>query len=356
MEYKPLQIGEKTAKIPLLQGGMGIGISLGSLAGAVAKEGAVGIISAAQPGFREPDFEEHPLEANLRAIKKEYEKARRMAPEGIIGFNIMAAMNHYREHVEAAVEAGADLIISGAGLPVSLPEYVPAKKAKIAPIVSSAKAARVLLKLWDKKYSRTADLLIVEGPQAGGHLGFSLEELSSYEKCQGSYEKEFLSILPIVQEYEEKYKRKIPVILAGGIDSKEAVERALELGADGVQVAGRFVTTEECDADIRYKESYLKAEKEDIVLVKSPVGMPGRAIKNAFIDRVCREKRIPPKRCYGCLKTCNPAETPYCITQALMNAARGDVENALLFCGAKAWKAERIESVKEVIDSLFFSK
>ncbi|KSV58378.1 NAD(P)H-dependent flavin oxidoreductase [Acetivibrio ethanolgignens] len=356
MDYKPLQIGEKEAKIPLIQGGMGIGISLGSLAGAVAKEGAVGIISAAQPGFREPDFEENLLEANLRAIKKEYEKARRMAPEGVIGFNVMVAMNHYKEHVEAAVEAGADLIISGAGLPVSLPEYVPVEKAKIAPIVSSAKAAGVLLKLWGKKYNRTADLLIVEGPQAGGHLGFSLEELSAYEKCRESYEKEVLSIFLIVQEYEEKYKRKIPVVLAGGIDSKEAVERALELGADGVQVASRFVTTEECDADIRYKESYLKAEKEDIVLVKSPVGMPGRAIKNPFIDRVYQEKRIPPKRCYDCLKTCNPAETPYCITQALMNAARGDIENALLFCGARAWKAERIESVKEVIDSLFFSK
>ncbi len=360
MNYKPLVIGNMEAKIPLIQGGMGVGISLGGLAGAVAKEGGIGIISAAQPGFREPDFEKNPLEANRRAMKKELEKARKIAPEGIIGFNIMVAAEQYEEYVKAAVEAGADLIISGAGLPAKLPEYVKeageqtgnGKKIYIAPIVSTAKAARVILKLWDKKCGCTADLLVIEGPEAGGHLGFSLEELEDSEYYSG-YGTEVKAIMEVVQEYEEKYNCKIPVVLAGGIESKERVEKAFELGVDGVQVASRFVTTEECDADIRYKESYVKVKKENIIIVKSPVGMPGRAIKNPFMDKVQKEGRIAPDKCYRCISRCNPKETPYCITKALINAANGDVDNALLFCGAGAWKAEKIETVKEVIDSLF---
>lgn len=362
MEYKSLVIGEKEARIPLIQGGMGIGISLGGLAGAVAKEGGIGIISAAQPGFKEPDFEKNPLEANVRAMEKELAKARKIAPEGIIGFNIMVAMEYYEEYVKAAVKAGADLIISGAGLPAKLPDYVKeaeketGNKTRIAPIVSTAKAARVILKLWDKKSSCTADLVVIEGPQAGGHLGFSLEELEKYEATASEYEKEILAILEVIREYEEKFGRKIPVVLAGGIDCKEKVEKALSLGVDSVQVASRFVTTEECDADIRYKESYLKASEEDIIIVKSPVGMPGRAIKNKFMERVQAEGKIAPDHCYRCLQKCNPKETPYCITKALVNAANGDVDHALLFCGANAWKTKRLETVKEVIDSLFFMK
>ncbi len=177
MNLRPLIIGELKADIPVIQGGMGIGISLANLAGAVANEGGVGIISTAQIGYREKDFYENPLKANLRAIRQEFQKARKISPDGIIGFNIMTALNHYKEQVIEAVKSGADIIISGAGLPVELPEFVKGYKTKIAPIVSGRKSAEVILKYWDKKYKTTADMIVIEGPKAGGHLGFSKEEI-----------------------------------------------------------------------------------------------------------------------------------------------------------------------------------
>ncbi|MDK2807783.1 MAG: nitronate monooxygenase, partial [Clostridiales bacterium] len=281
MEVKPLIIKNRTAKVPLIQGGMGVGISLSGLAGAVAREGGVGIISSAQIGFRKSEFDKDPIGCNLLAMEEELAKARAIAPEGIIGFNIMVASNHYEEYVARAVAIGADLIISGAGLPTNLPELVKDADIAIAPIVSTKKSAQVILKYWDKKYKRCPDLLVIEGPLAGGHLGFHEEELSAFTKQR--YDKEIRDILSVVGEYEVIYQKKIPVALAGGIDSKDEAAHAFSLGVDAVQVASRFVTTTECDADIRYKEAYLAAKEEDIVIVKSPVGMPGRAIQNAFL-------------------------------------------------------------------------
>lgn len=346
-----LKIGNIEAKVPIIQGGMGIGISLSGLAGAVAKEGGIGIISAAQIGFREPDFTKNTKEANIRAIKKEYEKARKIAPDGIIGFNLMVAMRHYEDYVKAAVDAGADIIVSGAGLPTDLPGIVGDSDVKLAPIVSTEKSAKVILKYWDKKHHRIPDLLIIEGPEAGGHLGFDREQLEEFKE-QSDYDEEVKRILKVKEEYEEKYGAKIPVALGGGIDSAGAAAHAFSLGVDAVQVATRFVTTEECDADIRYKQAYINAKKEDIVIVKSPVGMPGRAIKNTMMEKVLSGEQIPHTTCYGCLRKCKPAEIPYCITEALIHAAKGETEEALLFCGANAYKANRIETVKEVIDDL----
>ena len=361
MKIQPLKIGTKTAKVPVIQGGMGVGISLGNLAGAVAKEGGIGIISAAQPGFREEDFIKDPLKANLRAIKSEYEKARKIASDGIIGFNLMVAMEHYEEYVHAVVEAGADLIVSGAGLPTDLPKYVGESDILLAPIVSTAKSANVILKYWDKKYHRIPDLVVIEGPLAGGHLGFHEEQLETYGidagaedyvKCRTSYEKEIIAIMQVIHTFSEKYGKKIPVAMGGGFNDSESAARAFSLGAHAIQVATRCVTTEECDADIRYKEAYLNARKEDIVIVKSPVGMPGRAILNPFMKKVKELGRIAPAHCFQCLKHCNPGTTPYCITQALINAAKGKIDDALLFCGAYAYQATHLETVKEVIDSL----
>lgn len=351
MKKRALKIGDKTARLPLIQGGMGVGISLGRLAGTVAKEGGVGLISTAQIGFLEPDFDKNPIEANLRAIEKELKKAREIAGDGIVGFNIMVATRDYERYVKKAVEIGADIIVSGAGLPTELPAYAGEGKTALAPIVSTEKSAKVILKFWDKKYQRVPDLLVIEGPHAGGHLGFSKGQIDFYEE-PGTYEEEVKKIICIVRGYEEKYAREIPVALAGGISNSADVRAAFELGADAVQVATRFVTTKECDADIRYKEAYINAKKEDIIIVKSPVGMPGRAIKNTFMEKVMREEKIA-HGCHQCLKHCNPATIPYCITDALIHAAKGEVEEALLFCGADAYKAERIETVKEVVDSLF---
>lgn len=348
--YPVLKIGDLTAKRPIIQGGMGIGISLSGLAGAVAKAGGVGIISSAQIGFKEPDFEQHPVEACRRAIGSELAKARAIAPDGIIGFNMMTALRDFEGHVRAAVSAGADLIISGAGLPLELPGYTEGSHTKIAPIVSTERSASVILKYWDRKYHRTADLVVIEGPKAGGHLGFTPEQLKTYDDA--GYDQEVKKIMAVVQKYSEKYGCHIPVVLAGGISDRAAADHAFSLGVDGIQVATRFVTTKECDADIRYKEAYIRAAKSDIQIVKSPVGMPGRAIMNPFMKRVMAGEKMTPEKCLLCMKGCQPDQIPYCITQSLIHAVKGEVDEALLFCGADAWKAEKIETVEEVISNL----
>ena len=346
---KELVIGNLIAKMPIIQGGMGIGISRSSLASAVSKAGGIGVISGVNIGYDEDDFENNTLEANLRALKKHLKIAKEKSNNGIIGVNLMVAMNYYEEHVKAAVEYGCDLIISGAGLPLQLPKLVKNTATKIAPIVSSSKAAQVILKMWDKKDKTTADLIIVEGPKAGGHLGYSNKELDNIKLI--NYDDEFIKILDITKQYEEKYNKKIPVIAAGGISSGLDVKKYLDLGADGVQVGTRFVPTHECDAHDNFKQSYINAKKEDIKIVKSPVGLPGRAIKNKFIENILSSK---PKitKCYNCLASCNPKDTPYCISAALINAVKGNVDDALLFCGADAYKIHELKSVKEVIDEL----
>lgn len=343
-----LKIGDLVARIPIIQGGMGVGVSLSSLAGAVANEGGIGVISTAQIGFREPDYDKSPLKANLRAIGLEIKKARKISPTGIIGVNIMVATKHYADYVKAAVANGIDLIISGAGLPMDLPELVKNSKTKFAPIISSKKAVSVLLKLWDRKKGVVPDAIVVEGPKAGGHLGFAPADLENIDTL--NYDEEIINIINVVKNYEDKYQKQIPVIVAGGVSSKEDMEHYLNMGAKGVQISTPFVTTVECDADIKYKQAYIDATKEDIIIVKSPVGMPGRAINNRFQKRIIDEGRIAPIRCHQCLDTCNPATTPYCITEGLINAATGNVEDALLFCGADAYLADKITTVKEVIN------
>ncbi len=355
-ELKPLQIGKLIAKIPVIQGGMGVGVSLSRLAGAVAAEGGVGIISTAQIGFREPGFNEDPIGTNLKAIDKEIRQAREndartrrekgIGGKGIIGVNIMVATRQYEEYVKAAVKAGVDLIISGAGLPMTLPELVKGSSTLIAPIVSSLKSAQVILRYWLKKYDRLPDLVVIEGPEAGGHLGFSYEQLE--HKDELNFGEEIKKIVAFVKECALSKGVQIPVVAAGGIYTRRDAEEALELGVDGVQMATRFVTTYECDASDAYKQTYIDAQKEDIVLVKSPVGMPGRAIRNAFIKRTM-EGQIPHGKCRLCVSTCKPAETPYCITEALLNAVRGNVEEALLFCGTNAWRAQKLEHVSDIM-------
>ncbi|WP_167956467.1 NAD(P)H-dependent flavin oxidoreductase [Anaerosporobacter faecicola] len=349
MLMKPLLIGNLKSRFPIIQGGMGVGISRARLAGAVASEGGIGIISTAQIGYDEPDFEKHPIEANLLAIKKHLQKAKEIAKGGIVGVNIMVATKRYADYVKAAVEAKADVIISGAGLPVNLPELVRGGVSKIAPIVSSCKAASIILKLWDKKYQRTADFLVIEGPKAGGHLGFHEEELGTIN--EESYDQEIHKIIDVAREYEDKYKQNIPVIIGGGIYSKEDVEHALQLGAAGIQVGTRFVTTEECDASEAYKQAYLACNKEDIRIIKSPVGMPGRAIWNPFLEKVTKEKEVIT-RCFHCLEHCNPIDVPYCITRALIHAVEGNLDQGLIFCGENAYKLKEMSTVKEVMRDL----
>lgn len=347
IERKPLKIGNLIAKIPVIQGGMGVGVSLSRLAGNVASCGGVGVISTAQIGWREPDFYKNPMEANFRAIGKEIQKAREIAKgAGILAVNIMVATQKYEEYVKKAVEAGIDLIISGAGLPVDLPKYVEGTKTKIAPIVSSLKSLKVICKMWDRRYHRMPDLVVIEGPKAGGHLGFSKEELESF--TPQIYDEVIRDIIGEVKNYEQKYDCTIPVAVAGGIFDRADMDHALELGADAVQMATRFVATEECDASDAFKQAYIDAKKEDICIVKSPVGMPGRAIRNPFVEKTSKEK-MPIEHCYHCISVCKPAQIPYCITNALVQAVEGNVDNGLIFCGDNVWRCEKIEKVSDIM-------
>ena len=346
---RPLKIGDLVAKVPVIQGGMGVGVSLSSLAGSVAASGGIGVISTAQIGYREPDFDADPIGANLRAIGTEIKKAREIAKGGILGVNIMVATRKYEEYVKAAVAAGIDLIISGAGLPMDLPKLAGAAKTKLAPIVSSVKSAQVIMRYWWKKYSRLPDLVVIEGPLAGGHLGFHREQLDDIESLH--YDEEVKAIIEKVNETAAEHETSIPVVMAGGVYTREDMEHYLEMGAAGVQMATRFVTTYECDADPAYKQSYIDAKEEDIVIVQSPVGMPGRAILNPFMKRA-KEGQIPHEKCHLCISTCKGVETPYCITDALVNAVKGKVDDALLFCGANAYRATHLEHVRDIMEEL----
>lgn len=343
----PLVLGDLTIPVPIFQGGMGIGVSLSGLASAVAKCGGVGVISAAQIGFMEPDFYTNPKEANARALARNIREAKaaieNVPGKGLIAVNLMCASRNYDEFVETAVKAGVDMIISGAGLPTALPGLVKDSKVKIVPIVSSARAAALIVKSWTKKYNRVPDAILFEGPKAGGHLGFKEEQL---EDAQEHF---YETIMEIKEEIEDL--PDCPLIVAGGIYTKEDVQKALAYGADGVQLGTRFVTTEECDVHPNFKQAYLDAGEEDIIVIKSPVGMPGRAIRTPFSDRV-EAGRIPPEKCNRCLIPCKAEEAPYCITQALINAAKGDIENGLVFSGSNAYRAEKIETVADIFREL----
>lgn len=349
MKFKALYIDGLVAKYPIVQGGMGVGISLSNLAGHVALAGGVGIISTAQIGFKEDGFEEKPLETNLATIKKYIDKAREIAKGGVIGVNIMVATKHYEEYVKAAVKEGVDLIVSGAGLPTTLPEFVKNTKTKIAPIVSSVKSAKVICKLWDRHYGKSPDMVVIEGPKAGGHLGFSKDDVENITDEQ--YDKEIVAIKEVVDEYSKKYNKHIPVIFGGGVYDKADMEHYMGLGIDGVQMGTRFVTTYECDAADEYKQAYINATKDDIRIVKSPVGMPGRAIYNKFMEK-SEEGNFKLKKCYQCIATCKVKDIPYCITEALVNAAKGDVDNALLFCGSNAYKSKKLEHVSDIFEEM----
>ena len=342
MKLKELKIGDLRADLPLVQGGMGIGVSLSNLAAAVANEGGIGTISGVQIGFREPDFLRDPVGANLRAIKKEIQKAREKT-KGIIAMNFMAAMNNYELYVKKAVEEKIDLIVSGAGLPFALPKLVKGTNTKIAPIVSSVKAAKIIIRSYLKS-DRLPDALIVEGPLAGGHLGFKMEDLLE-NKCK--------SLIDIVKEvklllstFEEEYKVKIPLIAGGGIRTRDDINGLKEAGADGFQIGSLFVPTTECDAHQNFKSAYINACDDKIRIIKSPVGMPGRAIETNFLtqgDRII-------KKYHKCMPDCNPKKIPYCISQGLINSVEG--RDGLIFSGANLSEVNRMTTVKEVINNL----
>jgi nitronate monooxygenase len=348
-KLRNLSLGSLIVKLPIIQGGMGIGISLSGLASAVANEGGIGVIATPGIGMSEPDFFKNSFEANLRALRKEIRKARELT-KGILGVNIMVALTNFPDLVRTAIEEGIDVIFAGAGLPLSLPQFLDENaRTKLVPIVSSARAAAIIAKKWSEKFNRLPDAIVVEGPKAGGHLGFKEEML---EDPAYALEKLVPEVVEIVKPFEEKYRQSIPVIAAGGIYTGADIYQYFQLGASGVQMATRFVTTHECDASLKFKQTYIDAKKEDMMIIKSPVGMPGRAIRNIFLDEVSQGKKKPFKCPYHCLKTCDYKNSPYCITLALMNAKKGNLSHGFAFAGENAYRATGIISVKELIDIL----
>lgn len=347
---KGIKIGNKQSQYPIIQGGMGVGVSMHNLAGNVSKEGGIGIISTADIGYLEEDFEKEPMKANLRAIGKEIKKARKIAGEDkIIGVNVMVALKNYSDIVKECVKQKIDLIISGAGIPKELPEYVKGTNTKIAPIVSSLRCCKLIVEHWLKKYQYAPDMIVIEGPEAGGHLGFKRQELE--EGSKPKLEQITTEIVAYIKEVEKEIKKDIPVIAGGGIWDAKDIKRFLNLGASGVQMATRFVATDECDASKEFKEAYVNAKSNDIKIIKSPVGMPGRAINNNFIKRMEKEN-CPIKKCYNCIKTCNVVDAPYCITKALINSVKGEIEEGLIFCGSNVSKIKEIVSVHNLMQEL----
>lgn len=347
---KGLKVGNKVSKYPIIQGGMGVGVSMHRLAGTVSKEGGIGVISTADIGYQEPDFNENPMVANLRAIGKEIKKAREIAGEDkILGVNVMVALRNYAEIVKECVKQKIDLIISGAGIPKDLPEYVKGTKTKIAPIVSSLRCCKLIVEHWKKKYDYIPDMIVIEGPEAGGHLGFKESELISEDMPK--LEDITTDVVDYIKDVEKETGKEIPVIAAGGIWDGKDIKKFLGLGASGVQMATRFVATDECDASQEFKEAYVNAKQEDIKIIHSPVGMPGRAINNQFIQKEETQKSKIEK-CYGCIKTCNVKDAPYCITKALINSVKGNIEKGLIFCGSNVYKIKEIVSVHSLMQEL----
>lgn len=348
-KMKPLTIGNITAKLPIIQGGMGIGISKAGLAAAVANEGGIGVLSAALAGMLEPDLKKNYREANIRGLKKEIQKARSMT-QGILGVNIMVALTNFADMVRTAVDEGIDCIFVGAGLPVNLPQYLPEQAAaKLVPIVSSARAAALLAKNWVDKFQRPPDAVVVEGPEAGGHLGFKENQIHD---PKFSLDNLLAQVLAALAPLEKTLAKKIPVIAAGGIYTGADIHRVMQQGAAGVQMATRFVTTVECDASDAFKQAYINAGPDDLKIIKSPVGMPGRVISNSFVDDVEADKRHPFRCPYHCIITCKQEDSPYCIALALFNAQKGRLRHGFAFAGSNAYRADRIITVRELMAQL----
>lgn len=346
---KALTIGDLQARVPIVQGGMGVGISLSGLASAVANEGGIGVISAAGLGLLYKKLSSNYTEAGNLGLAREIRNAREKA-KGIIGVNIMVALSDFAELVKTSISEKADIIFSGAGLPLDLPSYLTkGSMTKLVPIVSSARAVRIICEKWKNNYDYLPDAIVLEGPKAGGHLGYKENQL---EDQQFSLEELLPQVVQEVAVFEQKYNKSIPVIAAGGIYTGGDIHRIMELGASGVQLGTRFVTTAECDASEAFKETYIQAEEKDIEIIKSPVGMPGRAINCSFLQKV-KDGLKQPKACpFHCIKTCDISRSPYCIVTALYNAFKGNFESGYAFAGSNAFRANRIMSVKETISEL----
>lgn len=350
--FPKLKIGNLTASVPIIQGGMGVGISISGLAAAVANEGGIGVISSVALGAMKNAKAKLRAE-NLISLKEEIAKAKAKT-SGILGMNVMVAAADFEELILTGIKSKIDIIFIGAGLPTKLPaifnsEYVSNLKTKLAPIVSSARAAKLIFKTWEKKYNFVPDAVVVEGPKAGGHLGFHVDQI---DDPRFSLEKLIPEVCAMILPFKKKYGKDIPVIAGGGIYSGDDIAKIMKLGAAGVQMGSRFVATEECDASQEFKDQFINCEKSDISLIKSPVGLPGRAIYNQFLDQVKSGLRKPVFCPWQCLKSCKMNDSLYCIADALLNARNGNMEEGFCFAGSNAYRIDKLMSVKDLVSEL----
>ncbi|HFE62958.1 2-nitropropane dioxygenase [candidate division KSB1 bacterium 4484_188] len=345
-----LNIGDLEVPKPIIQGGMGVGISMSGLASAVANEGGIGVISSVGLNMLEPVKGMKYKDANVELLKKEIRKAR-VLTNGIIGVNIMVALTDYHDLLKCTLEEEVDAVFLGAGLPLRFPEgFSPVDfKTKFLPIVSSGRAARLIFKSWEKSFGKVPDGIVVEGPLAGGHLGFKKEQIDDPDFA---LEKIIPEVLAVAGQYEQHSGKEIPIIAAGGIFTGADILKFLRLGASGVQMATRFVATHECDASDDFKQAYIQCREDDIEIIQSPVGLPGRAIRNTFLEDMAAGEKKPVKCPWKCLKTCDFRNTPYCIAQALTNAQKGKLNGGFAFAGANAFRVDKIVSVKELFEAL----
>ena len=334
---------------PIIQGGMGIGISLSSLAASVANQGGIGVIAAAGIGMQEGDFNKNFRNSNIRALKEHIQMARRMSG-GILGVNIMVALSNFSDMVKAAIDEQIDIIFAGAGLPLSLPGFLKdGSKTKLVPIVSSGRAARLLARKWKSEFDYLPDAIVVEGPKAGGHLGFKPSQI---DDPKYALENLVSDVIEEMKPIDLESGKKIPVIAAGGVYTGKDISDMIERGADGVQMATRFVPTIECDASDKFKQAYIDSTKDDISIINSPVGLPGRAIMNDFVKNTIEGERKAFGCPYHCIVTCDYKKSQYCISRALLNAKKGDMERGFAFAGQNAYRSESIVSVEELVDEI----
>lgn len=346
---KSLNIGGLVSKLPIIQGGMGVGVSLSGLAAAVSREGGVGVISAAGLGLIYKKLSDNYTEAGNLGLIEEIRKAREKA-KGVLGVNVMVALSDFAELVKTSIAEKVDVIFSGAGLPLDLPSFLkPDSITKLVPIVSSARAAKLICEKWKQNYDYLPDAIVLEGPKAGGHLGYKANQI---EDEKFSLEELLPQVVEVVSQFEDKYQTTIPVVAAGGIYTNDDIKRMLDLGASGVQLGTRFVATEECDATEVFKNNYVEAKQDDIEIIVSPVGMPGRAIHNDFLEKVKAGFKHPKICPFNCIKTCNIETSPYCIVTALWQAARGNMTNGYAFAGSNAWRTEKIVPVHDLMVEL----
>jgi len=348
-------IGDLEIKMPIIQGGMGVRVSMSSLAAAVANCGGGGTIASV--GLP-PDTEENRADVPKSCrehLQKEIRLARKLS-DGAIGVNIMVALSNYEDMVRATVKENVDYIISGAGLPISLPEFAEGSSVKLIPLIASARGAKLLLKTWKRRYNRFPDAFVVEGPLSGGHIaGYSLEELKSLRDKitrEPLLENTVREVLSLIAEYEKEYGVSIPVIAAGGIFDGKDVAKFLKMGAAGVQIGTRFVATHECSVSDEFKQLYVRANEDDLVFIQSPVGMPAKVIRTKFLDEILRGEKKEFDCNYRCLRTCDPNTVQYCIAKALIHAADGNIDNAVVFAGTDVTRVKKIVSVKELMDEI----